>query len=269
MAGPLILLQNVAFAYHPRQAPVLAGVNLALPKGGVTALIGRSGAGKSSLLHLIAGLAQPSDGAVIIDGLLVDKPTPRAVMMFQSPSLYPWLNVARNVGIGLKFNRVKKEEAARRIAASLALVGLSEEAGRPAGALSGGQAQRVALARALVMEPEVLLLDEPFAALDMFSRNALQSDIREIGERLGITTVLVSHDITEVARMADRAVFLGGKPAGVLAQETVDGAGRSDALALTRESKRLAALYQNLCASPLAPAEAAQNPAHGLVEALA
>lgn len=244
---PLIQLKNVAFAYHHRHAPVLADVNLSVPKTGVTALVGRSGAGKSSLLHLIAGLARPSRGEVLIDGQRITGPTPRAVMMFQSPSLYPWLTVAGNAGLGLRFSRRPKAEITRRVEAAVALVGLSDEAGRKAGALSGGQAQRVALARALVMEPEVLLLDEPFAALDLFSRRALQSDIREIGARLGITIVLVSHDLPEVVRMADTAVFLGGKPAAVLAHEPVDPAARDDAACLTRETDRLAALYHRLC----------------------
>jgi NitT/TauT family transport system ATP-binding protein len=257
---PLIQLRNLSFAYHHRQAPVLADVNLAVPQGGVTALVGRSGAGKSSLLHLIAGLARPSGGDVLIGGQTINGPTPRAVMMFQSPSLYPWLSVAGNAGLGLRFSRWPKPEIAQRVEAALALVGLSDEAGRKAGALSGGQAQRVALARALVMEPEVLLLDEPFAALDLFSRRALQSDIREIGARRGITIVLVSHDIAEVARMADRAVFLGGRPASVLAQEPVDPATRGDAAALTQESDRLTALYHRLCGAAATPARTIPAP---------
>jgi NitT/TauT family transport system ATP-binding protein len=253
-APPLIELRNIAFAYHQRHGHVLEGVNLSVPQGGVTALVGRSGVGKSSLLHLIAGLARPFRGEVLIDGQIIEGPAPRAVMMFQSPSLYPWLSVAGNAGLGLRFARRPKPEIASRVAAALALVGLRDAAGRKAGALSGGQAQRVALARALVMEPDVLLLDEPFAALDLFSRRALQSDIREIGARLGITIVLVSHDIPEVARMADRAVFLGGKPACVLAQEPVDPSARGDAAALVQESNRLAAFYQALCGADATPA---------------
>jgi NitT/TauT family transport system ATP-binding protein len=221
---------------------VLRDVSFAAAPGVVTALVGRSGSGKSSLLHIVAGLLRPTAGQVVIDGKVVSGPTPRAVMMFQSPSLYPWLTVAQNVALGLRFARVKRAEIARRVGAALALVGLEAEADRRATAISGGQAQRAALARAIVMEPDVLLLDEPLAALDLFTRLDLQRDLRAIAARLGVTVLLVSHDLPEIVRMADHAVFLAGQPARIVAETPVVGSGPETAL--RAETARLTAIYE-------------------------
>ena len=247
MPSAAILVERLGFSYHKRRAPVLADVSFSVAAGGVTALVGRSGTGKSSLLHLIAGLARPNTGQVVIDGIRVDRPSQRAVMMFQSPSLYPWLSVADNVGIGLRFARLPKSEITRKVDEALALVGLAGQAGQQATEISGGQAQRAALARSLVMEPEVLLLDEPFAALDLFTRRDLQRDVRVIALRLGITVLLVSHDIPEIARMADFAVFLAGAPARVVASSPISDAARAETGAMA-EIARLQDLYERSCA---------------------
>jgi NitT/TauT family transport system ATP-binding protein len=245
MASASIQIDRVGFAYHARGARVLHDVSFTIAPGAVTALVGRSGSGKSSLLHLIAGLVKPAAGQVVIDGVRVDGPSPRAVMMFQSPSLYPWLDVAGNVALGLRFAKLKRAEIDRRVAAALAQVGLKDFARSRATGISGGQAQRAALARALVMEPDVLLLDEPFAALDMFTRLDLQRDIRDIALRLGITIVLVSHDITEIARMADKAVFLAGSPGRIVAETDVGDAARgTDEAGGRAEIARLTVLYE-------------------------
>lgn len=245
MPGASIFVNDVSFAYHGRGPMVLRDVSFAIAPGVVTALVGRSGSGKSSLLHIVAGLARPTAGQVVIDGKVVSGPTPRAVMMFQSPSLYPWLTVAQNVALGLRFARVKRAEVARRVGAALALVGLEAAAGSGATAISGGQAQRAALARAIVMEPDVLLLDEPLAALDLFTRLDLQRDLRAIAARLGVTVLLVSHDIPEIARMADHAVFLAGRPARIVAETAVAEATRDRSEATLREEiARLTAIYE-------------------------
>ncbi|HQT86328.1 MAG: hypothetical protein B7Z58_13695 [Acidiphilium sp. 37-64-53] len=245
MTAATILIERIGFAYAGRGAPVLQDVSLTIAPGAITALVGRSGSGKSSLLHIIAGLAKPSTGQVLIDGVAVDGPTPRAVMMFQSPSLYPWLTVADNAALGLRFAGLKRAEIDRRVTETLALVGLQSIASSRANALSGGQAQRVALARALVMQPDVLLLDEPFAALDLFTRLDLQRDIRAIATRLNITVVLVSHDIPEIARMADHAAFLAGSPGRIITQTSIGNAARGSADDTARaEIARLTALYE-------------------------
>jgi NitT/TauT family transport system ATP-binding protein len=249
MPGATILINDVGFAYG-RGPLVLRDVSLAVAAGAVTALVGRSGSGKSSLLHVVAGLVRPRSGQVVIDGALVAGPSPRAVMMFQSPSLFPWLTVAQNVALGLRFARIRRAEITRRVDAALALVGLQAEAGSRATAISGGQAQRAALARALVMEPDVLLLDEPFAALDLFTRLSLQ---------LGVTVLLVSHDIAEIAAMADQAAFLAGKPARIVAETRVSDAARTgvDTPAARAEIARLTALYETASSGQPAPRPAA------------
>jgi NitT/TauT family transport system ATP-binding protein len=254
MRGATILIERLGFAYAGRGTPVLQDVSLAIAPGAITALVGRSGSGKSSLLHIIAGLARPGSGQVVIDGVAVDGPTPRAVMMFQSPSLYPWLTVAENAGLGLRFAGLKRAEIARRVTETLALVGLQSIAASRATALSGGQAQRVALARALVMQPDVLLLDEPFAALDLFTRLDLQRDIRAIATSLNITTVLVSHDIPEIARMADHAAFLAGSPARIVTETRIGAAARgADDDAARTEIGRLTAIYEQASGGITAP----------------
>lgn len=146
----------------------LDGVGFSVGPGEIVAIVGGSGCGKSTLLRAISGLDTPSQGRVLLDGELVDRPHERIGMIFQEPRLLPWLSVADNVGFGLE-NRPKAERDAR-IAAALVRVGLTEKARMWPRELSGGQAQRVAIARALVPRPEVLLLDEPFSALDAFTR---------------------------------------------------------------------------------------------------
>jgi NitT/TauT family transport system ATP-binding protein len=245
MKAATILIERIGFAYTARSMPVLQDVSLTITPGAITALVGRSGSGKSSLLHIIAGLARPNAGQVVIDGVAVDGPTPRAVMMFQSPSLYPWLTVAENAGLGLRFAGLQRAEIARRVAETLDLVGLQGIAANRATVLSGGKAQRVALARALVMQPDVLLLDEPFAALDLFTRLDLQRDIRAITARLNITVVLVSHDIAEIAHMADRAAFLAGSPSRIVNETTIGASARgANDDAARAEIARLTTLYE-------------------------
>jgi NitT/TauT family transport system ATP-binding protein len=256
MPGAAIFVNDVSFAYHARGPLVLRDVSFAIAPGAVTALVGRSGSGKSSLLHIVAGLLRPTAGQVVIDGKVVAGPTPRAVMMFQSPSLYPWLTVAQNVALGLRFAHVRRAEIARRVEAALALVGLEDQANSRATAISGGQAQRAALARAIVMEPDVLLLDEPLAALDLFTRLDLQRDLRAIAARLGVTVLLVSHDLPEIARMADHAVFLAGQPARIVAETPVSDAARDGSDTASRaEIARLTAIYETAGANALAFAQ--------------
>ena len=148
----------------------------------------------------------PSAGEVRIDGALVAGPSPSWIVMFQQPHLYPWMTVEQNVGLGLKFAGRPREEIEERVRELLQLVELEGYAGRNVQDLSGGQQQRVALARSLAVHPEVLLLDEPFSALDAVTRRALQRDVRRIAAEIGITLVIVTHDIPEAVAMADRAL---------------------------------------------------------------
>lgn len=209
--GAHLAVKGLGHAYRWAHDPVLSDISFEVEPGEIIALLGRSGCGKSTLLHMISGLSQPSAGQVIIDGNTVTDSSPRWVFMFQSPSLLPWLTVAQNVAMGLKFAR-RSHEIPQRVPEVLDLVEMGGHADRNVQDLSGGQQQRVALARSLAPKPEMLLLDEPFSALDAFTRRSLQYEVRSIARDLGLTIVMVSHDVSEAVRMADRALLLDSNP---------------------------------------------------------
>ncbi len=191
------------------------GVTLRIAAGEMVALLGPSGCGKTTILRMIAGLVEPSEGDVLIGGHRVTR-TPvhrrNIGMLFQNYALFPHLSVAENVAFGLQMRGLAKSAIRPKVEAALAMVQLAGHADRLPAALSGGQQQRVALARALVIEPALLLLDEPLGALDRNLRESMQVEIREIQRRIGITAVLVTHDQEEALTMADRvAIMRGGR----------------------------------------------------------
>lgn len=189
----------------------LDNVSLAIGRGEFMTLLGPSGCGKTTLLKLAAGFLGPDSGSIAIDGKCVnDVPTYKREigMMFQNYALFPHMNVAENVAYGLKSRRVPRHECRRRVAEALALVKLTGMEGRKPRQLSGGQQQRVALARALVINPTVLLLDEPFSALDKNLRASMQVELREIQRKLGLTTIFVTHDQSEALSLSDRMAVM-------------------------------------------------------------
>lgn len=191
--------------------PVLSDFSLEVKPSELVALLGPSGCGKTTILKLIAGLVPPSQGDIAINGVSVNRvPTEqrRAAMVFQKPLLFPHLSVADNVGFSLKMKRVSPPEAARRVEQALVEVKLEGFGDRKPSQLSGGQEQRVALARALVSEPQVLLLDEPFSALDENLRQDMRLLLKAIHRRLQVTTVFVTHDQNEAATIAHRIAFV-------------------------------------------------------------
>ena len=186
-------------------------VSLAIRRGEFMTLLGPSGCGKTTLLNLVAGFFNPDGGRILIDDVLVnDVPTYKREigMMFQNYALFPHMTVAANVAYGLKMRRLSREEMNRRVADALALVKLSGFEDRRPRQLSGGQQQRVALARALVINPKVLLLDEPFSALDKNLRASMQVELREIQRKLGVTTIFVTHDQSEALSLSDRIAVM-------------------------------------------------------------
>ena len=202
---------------YPNGVHALEGVSLAVAPGEILVIIGGSGCGKSTLLRAASGLDTASEGSVALDGVTITAPHEKIGLIFQEPRLLPWLRVADNVAFGLADR--PKSERAKRVAVALDRVGLSDKADVWPRELSGGQAQRVAIARALVTRPSVLLLDEPFSALDAFTRAELQDHLLDLWEEGRPILVLVTHDIEEALVLASRVVVMRAQPgriAGIL-----------------------------------------------------
>jgi NitT/TauT family transport system ATP-binding protein len=190
-------------------------MSLSIGKGELVCLVGPSGCGKTTLLNLIAGLEKPDAGAILIDGVPVTGPGPDRGVMFQDAALFPWLSVAENVAFGMKEVKLPRPERVARCQKYLSLVNLSGFAKSWVHELSGGMKQRVALARALALEPKILLMDEPFGALDPKSRGQLQAEIVDIWMKTHKTIVFVTHDMAEAVRLASRLVLLRARPARI------------------------------------------------------
>ena len=210
-----ITIKGLSFAYPKSDHYLFKSLNLEFSPGEAISLLGPSGCGKSSLLHLMAGLNFPSNGSVSINGKTVVGPSSKVNLMLQKATLYPWLTVFQNAAFGLKLQKLNKKSIAETVLPLLELVKLDHLANRNVRQLSGGQQQRVALARSLSTSPSVLLLDEPFSALDTFTRQNLQTEIRQICKTNNITLVIVTHDFDEAIRMSDRIIMMsplgGGK----------------------------------------------------------
>jgi sulfonate transport system ATP-binding protein len=213
----------------------LERIDLRIEPGEIVAIVGTTGCGKSTLLRLIGGLERPSAGRILIDGRPVEGPRLEVGFVFQEPRLMPWLDVEANVAFGL--GQLPKEERHARATAALAKVGLTQFAKAYPRALSGGMAQRTALARALVTEPEILLLDEPFSALDAFTRTKLQDHLVELWEAERRTFLLVTHDLEEAIALADRVLVMRGHPGRIHREVAID---------LPRRGRRAALPFQRL-----------------------
>ena len=215
----MLTLRNLGKTYA-NGVRALEGFSLTVAPGEIVAVIGGSGCGKSTLLRLVSGLDNASRGSVELNGDVVRQPHPLINLIFQEPRLLPWLTVANNVGFGLA--EIEGEDRRQQIELALKKVGLADLAHRWPKELSGGQAQRVAIARALVTRPEVLLLDEPFSALDAFTRADLQDHLLGIWEETRPTLLLVTHDIDEALVLADRVIVMRPWPGRILDEIKVD-----------------------------------------------
>jgi sulfonate transport system ATP-binding protein len=211
----MLALTNVGKTY-PNGVRALDGVTLTIAPSEIVTVVGGSGCGKSTLLRIVCGLDRPSDGRVLLRGVSIERPHEEIGMVFQEPRLLPWLSVAENVGFGLEDR--PREERADRVSRQLARVGLAEKAAAWPRELSGGEGQRVSLARALIMRPQVLLLDEPFSALDAFTRADLQDHLLDVWADGKPTLIIVTHDVEEAVALADRIVVMGARPGRVLAE---------------------------------------------------
>ena len=230
LTSKFIEIQNVEQTFKTKKGlfPALRDINLTVAKGEFVALIGHSGCGKSTLLNLIAGLTMPTQGSLICANREIAGPGPERAVVFQNHSLLPWLTCFENVYLGVE--RVfgeKREPGAKaeskaqlkqRTDAALALVGLTPAAQKRPGEISGGMKQRVGIARALAMEPKVLLMDEPFGALDALTRARLQDELLAIVQKTQSTVVMVTHDVDEAVLLSDRIVMMTNGPAATIGE---------------------------------------------------
>lgn len=196
---------------------VLAGLDLEVEPGGFLTIVGASGCGKSTLLRLVAGLDTAFDGSVRVDGDPVTAPSLDRGLVFQEPRLFPWLTVAQNVALGLLNSPLDKARRRREVSAHIELVGLGGFENAYPHQLSGGMAQRVAIARGLVNRPRILLLDEPFGALDALTRAHLQDELQRIWAAERTTMLLVTHDVEEATYLGDRVVVMAPRPGRIAA----------------------------------------------------
>jgi sulfonate transport system ATP-binding protein len=215
-----MLFVESADKIYPNGTRALAGLSLEVGEGEIVAVVGGSGCGKSTLLRLAAGLDQPTGGRIRLDGETITAPNPLVGLVFQEPRLLPWLTVEQNVGFGLADR--SREERERLVREVLQRVGLATHSHCWPRELSGGQTQRVAIARALAPRPKVLLLDEPFSALDAFTRASLHEHLLDLWAAFRPTLVLVTHDVEEAAFLADRVLVMQPNPGRIAASIDVD-----------------------------------------------
>ena len=199
----------------------VSDISLELEKGEFVCLVGTSGCGKSTLLRLIAGLIQPTMGQIMANGKPVEGPSPQRGMVFQQPTLFPWLTVEQNIAFSFRMAGTLKQNRAK-VDRMLETIGLEPFRRDYPGQLSGGMAQRVALARTLICEPEILLLDEPLGALDAFTRMNMQDEIRSIWHSSGQLVIMVTHDVDEAVNMSTRVVIMEAHPGRIKAQIPID-----------------------------------------------
>ena len=211
-----------SFGHGAKAKLVLDRVSFDLHAGEFLALVGRSGSGKSTVMRLIAGLEQPSAGSINIDGHTVRGPGSDRGMVFQKYSLYPWLTAAQNVAFGMQLQRRPRQEIRERTAYFLEVVGLADAARKLPRELSGGMQQRIAIARALAAEPQVLLLDEPFGALDIQIRESMQEFLHQLWRRTGLTALLITHDLEEALLLANRVHIMAPSPGRIVRRVDVN-----------------------------------------------
>ena len=262
-------ISDVSMRFAPGTPEVLLDVRLEIARGAYVAIIGHSGCGKSTLLNIVAGLLKCTGGGVVLDGTEVDEPGPDRAVVFQNHSLLPWLTCRENVRLAVDQvfgGRVAKggksrAERAAWVDENLDLVRMLPAADKRPAEISGGMKQRIGIARALAMQPKVLLLDEPFGALDALTRAHLQDQVMEIHARLGTTVLMITHDVDEAVLLSDRIVMMTNGPQATIGEVLdVDIPRPRDRLALAQDTRFLAArarVMEFLYARHRNPAEAA------------
>jgi len=235
-----IAVRGVSKRYDGGARPaVLDAVDLTVAENEFVTLVGRSGCGKTTLLNIIAGLVEASTGEVLVDGALVTGPGRGKGMVFQQQALFPWLTARRNIEFGARSRGLDRAAAGREAEQLLALVGLAGYADKYPSQLSGGMQQRFAIVRALALDRHILLMDEPFGALDEITRIEMQDELLRVWSTRRKTVVFVTHSITEALALSDRVVVMRANPGGIAAEYRID-------LPRPRSDPRLAALHEKL-----------------------
>lgn len=221
-----IIVENLSktFTNVDTGAEVLTidNLNLSIRENEFVAIIGPSGCGKSTFLYMLAGFEKPTAGHILLHGRPIDSPGPDRGIVFQEFVLYGWRTVLRNITLGLELQKVSKQEAEERARKWIRLTGLSGFENAYPATLSGGMKQRVAIARAIAYNPEVLLLDEPFGALDVQTKNYMIRDLQDLWQEAKKTIVMVTHSVQEAVLMADRVIVLGARPSRIILNEVID-----------------------------------------------
>ncbi len=213
---------NMRFGDDAQQVVALENIDLQISSGEFVCLLGPSGCGKSTLLNLIAGFLRPNAGTVTVDGSIVSAPGPDRGMVFQEYALFPWMTVADNIAFGLRIKRMPRAVITARVDELLQQLGLAEFRARFPKDLSGGMRQRVAIARVLALDSPILLMDEPFGALDALTRRTLQDELLRLWQRLRKTVVFVTHSIEEAIYLADRVVVMTYRPGTIKRDQHID-----------------------------------------------
>jgi len=224
MNHPELIIRNLSKSFPSNRGSIVAlkSINLALYRSEFVCVVGASGCGKSTLLNIIAGLEEPTSGEILLEGAPIDGPGANRGMVFQNYTLYPWLTVAQNVEFGMKMQKIPSAERQQRVEYYLEIVGLSRFADALPKALSGGMKQRVAIARALANEPDILLMDEPFGALDAQTKEVLQEFMLQLWRQTQKTILMVTHDVEEAVFLSQRIYVLSSHPGELKAEVNLE-----------------------------------------------
>lgn len=242
----LVTLSNINLRYAGEKGEVIAlkDINLNIKKGEFICVLGTSGCGKSTMLKIMAGFLKPSDGEARMEGNIINGADWHRAVVFQTPTLYPWLNIHDNVSFGPKMRKVPKDETEKLTQKYLKLVGLKEFEKHKPYELSGGMKQRASLARVLVNQPSMILMDEPFGALDALTRQNMQTLIRKIWDTTKNTVFLITHDVDEALALATRVIVMSSRPGRIVKEFQIDFT--YDIAGVNQESARYTPEYMKI-----------------------